>query len=69
METPAGLEGTENGHDNRRDIGDILQQIMTITDQSLERSSSKVSYLDYLFENLGYSIELNGRVRQGYAKT
>lgn len=38
---PAGLEGTENGHDNRRDIGDILQQIMTITDQSLDEAQAK----------------------------
>lgn len=38
---PAGLEGTENGHSNRRDIGDILQQIMTITDQSLDEAQAK----------------------------
>ncbi|RXN24585.1 pre-B-cell leukemia transcription factor 1-like isoform X2 [Labeo rohita] len=38
---PAGLEGAENGHDNRRDIGDILQQIMTITDQSLDEAQAK----------------------------
>uniref|UniRef100_A0A671KRU0 PBC domain-containing protein n=1 Tax=Sinocyclocheilus anshuiensis TaxID=1608454 RepID=A0A671KRU0_9TELE len=38
---PAGLEGTENGHDSRRDIGDILQQIMTITDQSLDEAQAK----------------------------
>ncbi|XP_016372012.1 pre-B-cell leukemia transcription factor 1-like isoform X2 [Sinocyclocheilus rhinocerous] len=38
---PAGLEGTENGHDNRRDIGDILQQIMTITNQSLDEAQAK----------------------------
>ncbi|XP_051575325.1 pre-B-cell leukemia transcription factor 2 [Myxocyprinus asiaticus] len=38
---PGGLEGTENGHDNRRDIGDILQQIMTITDQSLDEAQAK----------------------------
>lgn len=38
---PAGLEGTENGHNNRRDIGDILQQIMTITDQSLDEAQAK----------------------------
>lgn len=37
----AGLEGTENGHENRRDIGDILQQIMTITDQSLDEAQAK----------------------------
>ncbi|XP_032374002.1 pre-B-cell leukemia transcription factor 2 [Etheostoma spectabile] len=37
----SGLEGTENGHENRRDIGDILQQIMTITDQSLDEAQAK----------------------------
>lgn len=37
----AGLEGAENGHENRRDIGDILQQIMTITDQSLDEAQAK----------------------------
>ncbi|CAB1438935.1 unnamed protein product [Pleuronectes platessa] len=38
----AGLEGTENGHpESRRDIGDILQQIMTITDQSLDEAQAK----------------------------
>ncbi|XP_029959479.1 pre-B-cell leukemia transcription factor 2 [Salarias fasciatus] len=36
-----GLEGTENGHESRRDIGDILQQIMTITDQSLDEAQAK----------------------------
>ena len=38
----AGLEGTENGHETRRDIGDILQQIMTITDQSLDEAQAKL---------------------------
>uniref|UniRef100_A0A8C9YKE0 Pre-B-cell leukemia homeobox 2 n=1 Tax=Sander lucioperca TaxID=283035 RepID=A0A8C9YKE0_SANLU len=38
----SGLEGTENGHENRRDIGDILQQIMTITDQSLDEAQAKL---------------------------
>ncbi|XP_036414791.1 pre-B-cell leukemia transcription factor 2 isoform X2 [Colossoma macropomum] len=37
----SGLEGAENGHENRRDIGDILQQIMTITDQSLDEAQAK----------------------------
>ncbi|XP_068425666.1 pre-B-cell leukemia transcription factor 2 isoform X1 [Clinocottus analis] len=37
----SGLEGTENGHEPRRDIGDILQQIMTITDQSLDEAQAK----------------------------
>ncbi|XP_059195754.1 pre-B-cell leukemia transcription factor 2 [Centropristis striata] len=36
-----GLDGTENGHETRRDIGDILQQIMTITDQSLDEAQGK----------------------------
>ncbi|KAM6967788.1 pre-B-cell leukemia transcription factor 2 [Aplochiton taeniatus] len=36
-----GLEGAENGHEPRRDIGDILQQIMTITDQSLDEAQAK----------------------------
>ncbi|XP_018595183.2 pre-B-cell leukemia transcription factor 1-like isoform X1 [Scleropages formosus] len=36
-----GLDGSENGLENRRDIGDILQQIMTITDQSLDEAQAK----------------------------
>lgn len=38
----SGLDGTENGHETRRDIGDILQQIMTITDQSLDEAQAKL---------------------------
>lgn len=39
---PAGLDAAENGHaESRRDIGDILQQIMTITDQSLDEAQAK----------------------------
>lgn len=38
----SGLDGTENGHEPRRDIGDILQQIMTITDQSLDEAQAKL---------------------------
>lgn len=38
----SGLEGAENGHETRRDIGDILQQIMTITDQSLDEAQAKL---------------------------
>uniref|UniRef100_A0A8C6TY49 PBC domain-containing protein n=1 Tax=Neogobius melanostomus TaxID=47308 RepID=A0A8C6TY49_9GOBI len=37
----SGLDGAENGHETRRDIGDILQQIMTITDQSLDEAQAK----------------------------
>ncbi|KPP73283.1 hypothetical protein Z043_107643 [Scleropages formosus] len=37
-----GLDGSENGLENRRDIGDILQQIMTITDQSLDEAQAKL---------------------------
>ncbi|XP_048881806.1 pre-B-cell leukemia transcription factor 2 isoform X2 [Brienomyrus brachyistius] len=36
-----GLDGSENGLESRRDIGDILQQIMTITDQSLDEAQAK----------------------------
>lgn len=39
----SGLDGTENGHETRRDIGDILQQIMTITDQSLDEAQAKLA--------------------------
>lgn len=46
----SGLEGTENGHETRRDIGDILQQIMTITDQSLDEAQAKlVATLTFFF--------------------
>lgn len=38
----SGLEAAENGHESRRDIGDILQQIMTITDQSLDEAQAKL---------------------------
>jgi len=41
----SGLEGTENGHESRRDIGDILQQIMTITDQSLDEAQAKLVFI------------------------
>nr|XP_057909240.1 pre-B-cell leukemia transcription factor 2 [Doryrhamphus excisus] len=37
----SGLDAAENGHEARRDIGDILQQIMTITDQSLDEAQAK----------------------------
>ncbi|XP_061115178.1 pre-B-cell leukemia transcription factor 2 isoform X2 [Conger conger] len=40
-EGETGLEGSENGLESRRDIGDILQQIMTITDQSLDEAQAK----------------------------
>lgn len=45
----SGLEGTENGHETRRDIGDILQQIMTITDQSLDEAQAKLVTLWVFF--------------------
>ncbi|KAJ8354555.1 hypothetical protein SKAU_G00221220 [Synaphobranchus kaupii] len=40
-EGETGLDGSENGLESRRDIGDILQQIMTITDQSLDEAQAK----------------------------
>ncbi|XP_035279966.1 pre-B-cell leukemia transcription factor 2 isoform X1 [Anguilla anguilla] len=40
-EGETGLDGSENGIESRRDIGDILQQIMTITDQSLDEAQAK----------------------------
>lgn len=46
----SGLEGTENGHETRRDIGDILQQIMTITDQSLDEAQAKLVITFFYFE-------------------
>lgn len=47
----SGLEGAENGHETRRDIGDILQQIMTITDQSLDEAQAKlvITLIYYIF--------------------
>lgn len=45
----SGLEGTENGHETRRDIGDILQQIMTITDQSLDEAQAKLAKTLFFF--------------------
>lgn len=45
----SGLEGTENGHETRRDIGDILQQIMTITDQSLDEAQAKLVITSIFF--------------------
>ncbi|MGH0182974.1 UNVERIFIED_CONTAM: hypothetical protein FKN15_010854 [Acipenser sinensis] len=40
---PGGLhhDAPENGVETRKDIGDILQQIMTITDQSLDEAQAK----------------------------
>ncbi|XP_066580682.1 pre-B-cell leukemia transcription factor 2 isoform X2 [Amia ocellicauda] len=40
---PTGRDASagENGLESRRDIGDILQQIMTITDQSLDEAQAK----------------------------
>lgn len=51
----SGLEGTENGHETRRDIGDILQQIMTITDQSLDEAQAKLVTTFVLFLYVWYS--------------
>ncbi|MGH0190952.1 UNVERIFIED_CONTAM: hypothetical protein FKN15_054399 [Acipenser sinensis] len=41
---PGGLhhDAPENGVETRKDIGDILQQIMTITDQSLDEAQAKL---------------------------
>lgn len=44
-----GDSGPENGHETRRDIGDILQQIMTITDQSLDEAQAKLVRFFFLF--------------------
>lgn len=58
----SGLDGTENGHESRRDIGDILQQIMTITDQSLDEAQAKlVLSLTIYFVYLRYASVLRLR--------
>ncbi|XP_028657528.1 pre-B-cell leukemia transcription factor 2 isoform X1 [Erpetoichthys calabaricus] len=43
LQSPSHHSGNlhENGAETRRDIGDILQQIMTITDQSLDEAQAK----------------------------
>ena len=41
---PHGHDGTD-GDGRKQDIGDILHQIMTITDQSLDEAQAKLVYL------------------------
>lgn len=43
---PHGHEGTD-GDGRKQDIGDILHQIMTITDQSLDEAQAKLVLLNY----------------------
>ncbi|KAG8132950.1 hypothetical protein E2320_010762, partial [Naja naja] len=38
---PDGAAGTETEGGRKQDIGDILQQIMTITDQSLDEAQAR----------------------------
>lgn len=45
---PHGHDGTD-GDGRKQDIGDILHQIMTITDQSLDEAQAKLVYLYVLF--------------------
>lgn len=51
-----GHEGAENGHESRRDIGDILQQIMTITDQSLDEAQAKLVTIVYNLIRFSYTF-------------
>ncbi|CAB1321892.1 unnamed protein product, partial [Coregonus sp. 'balchen'] len=39
LQPPHGHDGTDDGR--KQDIGDILHQIMTITDQSLDEAQAK----------------------------
>lgn len=53
----SGLDASENGLESRRDIGDILQQIMTITDQSLDEAQAKLDLFRiyiYIFIRRGF---------------
>ena len=45
---PHGHDGTD-GDGRKQDIGDILHQIMTITDQSLDEAQAKLVHLYVLF--------------------
>ena len=44
---PHGHDGTD-GDGRKQDIGDILHQIMTITDQSLDEAQAKLVHLCFL---------------------
>lgn len=46
-----GLEGAD-GDGRKQDIGDILQQIMTITDQSLDEAQAKLVSSPNIFSSL-----------------
>lgn len=46
LQPPHGHDGTDDGR--KQDIGDILHQIMTITDQSLDEAQAKLVHL-YVF--------------------
>lgn len=48
---PHGHDGTD-GDGRKQDIGDILHQIMTITDQSLDEAQAKLVYLYALLTSL-----------------
>lgn len=48
---PHGHDGTD-GDGRKQDIGDILHQIMTITDQSLDEAQAKLVYLYALLISL-----------------
>uniref|UniRef100_A0A493SU79 PBC domain-containing protein n=1 Tax=Anas platyrhynchos platyrhynchos TaxID=8840 RepID=A0A493SU79_ANAPP len=45
---PHGHEGAD-GDGRKQDIGDILHQIMTITDQSLDEAQAKLAEAERLF--------------------
>ena len=52
MNSGMGLDHASDG-DSRKDIGDILQQIMTITDQSLDEAQARCENIIYVSELVG----------------
>lgn len=52
---PHGHDGTD-GDGRKQDIGDILHQIMTITDQSLDEAQAKLVYLYALLTSTLLSV-------------
>ncbi|KAJ7303380.1 hypothetical protein JRQ81_012342, partial [Phrynocephalus forsythii] len=51
---------SDNGEPRKQDIGDILQQIMTITDQSLDEAQAKLVTLLLVFGDPGHGACARG---------
>lgn len=58
---PHGHDGTD-GDGRKQDIGDILHQIMTITDQSLDEAQAKLVYLYVLLTSPATQLSVPKRI-------